>query len=264
MTKLTLIKLGGSLLTNKSKLFTLKEDVLESVIGQLVKAWSEGERFVLGHGSGSFAHVPAEKYKVIQGKIDEQSVYGASMVADAAAQLNRIVIAESLKQKLSTISLPPSSLFISKSKQASEVNLLPIVTSLNIDLVPVVYGDLILDLDQGFTIWSTESVLNTIANNWQDDQYQITKVIHCGETDGFLVKDQVVPEINTNNFEEMKQSISETAGFDVTGGMLHKIEESLSLARTKQIDSYIVGGNHGGNLYRAITGKDFIGTRVTT
>lgn len=264
MTKLTLVKLGGSLITNKSKLFTLREDVLKNAVGQLVKAWNEGERFVLGHGSGSFAHAPAEKYQTIKGRLDKQSPYGAAMVSDAACQLNRLVVAECLKQKLPAITISPMAISRAKSRIATSVNLWPILSSLKAGLVPVVYGDPILDSDQDYTIWSTETVLNNIALQWGSSDYQITKVVHCGETDGFMVNGKVVLEINSNNFEQMRQSITETAGFDVTGGMLHKVEESLRLAQEKGIDSYIIGGNHGWNLYRAIVGQDFVGTKVTT
>lgn len=263
MASLSLIKLGGSLITNKSKLFTLREDVLKDIVSQIAKAWFGGELFILGHGSGSFGHAPAEKYQTIRGRVDEQSAYGAAMVADAASQLNRLVITECLKQKLPAVSVSPLSIAQARSRQAKRLNMSPVIAALKSGLVPVVYGDLIFDEDQDYTIWSTETVLNTIAMNWQNENGSISKVIHCGETDGFLLNGQVVQEINQENLDQMKAAITETAGFDVTGGMLHKVEESLKLATEKGIDSYIIGGNHGGNLYRAMVGKDFIGTKVT-
>ena len=259
---LTLIKLGGSIITNKSKPFTVQEEVLVDLVGQIKKAWNTGKvSLILGHGSGSFGHVPAEKYKTKEGLVDTQSVYGAAVVEDAACQLNRIVVAECLKQGLPAFSVKPSDFLLLKNSKVSSIRLENLLTALTQGFLPVVFGDVILDTEKGFTIWSTEQILNLLAAKIHRRYFTVDKVIHCAETDGFLVNNQVVPEINLQNFEEMKQHIKETFGFDVTGGMLHKIQEGLASAQSG-IDSYIVGGNHGGNLYRTIMNKNFIGTRI--
>lgn len=259
---LTLVKLGGSLITNKSKPFSLRAEVLSGLVGQIKKAWGEdGMRMILGHGSGSFAHVPAEKYRTIEGRVGNQSVYGAAVVEDAASQLNRIVIGECLKQNLPAVSVRPYDFLTLENGRVKAVNLDNLLTSLDQGFLPVVYGDVVLDTKNGFTIWSTEKVLNLLAEEMVKSGEEVTKVIHCGETDGFLAGDKVVEEINTKNLKEMKKHVGATNGFDVTGGMLHKIEEAMVTARVG-IESYIIGGNHGGNLYRAISGREFIGTRI--
>jgi isopentenyl phosphate kinase len=155
----------------------------------------------------------------------------------------------------------PSSLLVLDGKQPQHFCIEPVKHMLKIGLLPVIYGDVILDSAQGFTIWSTEQLLNFLAGTLEADGVAIDKIIHCGETDGFLIGGEVVHEITRENFEQMKKNITATEGFDVTGGMLHKIEEALKTA-THGIDSYIIGGNHGGNLYRAIIGDQFIGTRI--
>ncbi len=91
---IVLIKLGGSLITNKSKPFTLHKEMLVNVVGQIKQAVDEGKKVVVGHGQGSFAHVPAEKYKTIEGRINDESVYGAAVVEDVACQMNRVVVSE--------------------------------------------------------------------------------------------------------------------------------------------------------------------------
>jgi isopentenyl phosphate kinase len=44
--------------------------------------------------------------------------------------------------------------------------------------------------------------------------------------------------------------------------MEHKVDMALTLAQ-EGIDSFIVGNNHGGNLYRTIVGQAYIGTKIT-
>jgi isopentenyl phosphate kinase len=262
MEKIILIKLGGSLITNKSKPLELRAEVLADLVSQVKKAWDETEdSIILAHGSGSFGHVPAEKYKTIDGKIHEQSVYGAAVVEDVASQLNRIVVGECLKQNLPAVSIRPFDVLHLDKGKVKRVDLDSLIHSLSLGFLPVLYGDVVLDLKTGFTIWSTEKVLNLLASEMKIRGMKVDKVIHCGETDGFLVKDKVVPEINLGNVMEMKKFVGTTKGFDVTGGMLHKVEEALITAEAG-IDSYIIGGNHGGNLFRAIVGEEFIGTRI--
>ncbi len=128
--------------------------------------------------------------------------------------------------------------------------------------VPVVYGDVLFRQNGNFTIWSTEKVLNYLAGQLTLKGYDVEKVIHCGETDGFLKDGRVVEKITPVTYGDMKSALSKAKGFDVTGGMEHKVDMALKLAN-EGIDSYIVGNNHGGNLYRAIMDKEFIGTRIT-
>ena len=260
MLAVTLIKLGGSLITNKSKPFTVREDILQDVVAQVAKAHKKGTLCILGHGSGSFAHAPAEKYQ--KGYLEKQSDYGAAVVADAACQLNRIVVSELLKQNIPAITLSPFSSFVANDRKVESSCFNTLDHCLQAALVPVLYGDVIGDTKLKYTIWSTETVLNTIAKEWKSTEYKVEKVIHCGEPDGFIHNGEVVSVITGRNIEELKKSIYATEGFDVTGGMLHKVEESLNLAQ-EGIDSYIIGGNHGGNLYRCIVGEDFVGTKVT-
>lgn len=263
MRRVVLVKLGGSLITNKSKPFSERREVIVSLVEQIKKAWEEQEiNIVIGHGGGSYPHVPAEKYRTIEGNIDEESVYGAAVVEDAAAQLNRIVVGEFLKQKVPAVSVNPSSLMMVNSVKPKSIYLESLYAMLSLGMVPVVYGDMVFKELIGFTIWSTEQLLNMLAFKMREDGYKVTKVIHCGETDGFLVNGDVLPEISIKKQESYKKHVTKTQGFDVTGGMLHKVEQALETARAG-IDSYIIGGNHGGNLYRAIVGTDFIGTRIT-
>jgi isopentenyl phosphate kinase len=260
---LTLIKLGGSLITNKSKPFTLQRKMLENVVAQIKQAHDEGARLIVGHGSGSFAHVPAEKYRTIEGNINNESVYGAAVVEDVASQMNRIVVGEMLKQNITAVTQQSASLFSLATRDARpEISLKNIQSLLGGGFVPVVYGDVLFTQDGNFTIYSTEKVLNNLALALRSAGETIGKVIHCGETDGFLKNGQVVKTITTQTHQLMLSAMDKAKGFDVTGGMEHKVEMALSLAQ-EGVDSFIVGNNHGGNLYRTIVGQEYIGTKIT-
>jgi isopentenyl phosphate kinase len=262
---ITLIKLGGSVITNKDIPMSMKNGFLASLAKQVMRAMEENpdEQFVVGHGSGSFAHVPASKYKTIDGFIDEESVLGMAIVQDAAAQLNRKVVYEFIKNDVPAVTFAPSNTLVTNDRQerANFFSLLEMY--LDRGLFPVTYGDVIVDTKQGCTIWSTEKVLAFFTELFLEEGYQVDSVVHVTEVAGFLDANKaVVPKINKENWFELKKNLGATKGFDVTGGMTLKIEESLLLAE-KGVKSVILSGVKQDNLYNYLTDKEWIGTEIS-
>ena len=105
-TSLTLIKLGGSIITDKSQSDTLRPEILADLISQIAAARlrSPNEQFLIAHGQGSFAHFPAHKYETKRGLINDQSLYGMALVLDSVGSLNRLVIHECVGQQLPAVS----------------------------------------------------------------------------------------------------------------------------------------------------------------
>jgi len=64
MTSLQFLKLGGSLITEKDRPHTARLQVIRRLASEIARARRDDPalRLVLGHGSGSFGHVPAQKY----------------------------------------------------------------------------------------------------------------------------------------------------------------------------------------------------------
>jgi len=66
--ELIFLKLGGSLITEKSVRETVRREVIERAAREVKEALEEGSfGLLLGHGSGSFGHYPARKYGVHKG-----------------------------------------------------------------------------------------------------------------------------------------------------------------------------------------------------
>ena len=137
----------------------------------------------------------------------------------------------------------------------------PIKEALHIGVIPVVYGDVVLDKVTGCTIFSTEKILSILARELQKD-YKI-KIIYLTDVDGvYDKKGRVIPKISAKDFKFLKSAIVGVKGVDVTGGMLHKVEESLGLAKKTGIKTLIVNGTKEGSLKNAISGKNIKGTLV--
>jgi len=265
MKNIILLKLGGSLITDKSKPFTARMHIIEDLARQIKEALNENPQLqlVIGNGSGSFAHYPAVQYKMNGKIINEDQKMGFGFVQDAASQLNRIIVLTLLKAGVRAISLNPSSMIISKGGKIKKFFIEPVINLLNLGMTPVLYGDIVYDETLGAKIYSTEQLLTEIAMRFKKRGIIVKKIIHNGATKGVLdQKGELIPTISRKNFSSLKKVFSSIKGFDVTGGMLHKVEESLKLADSG-FESLIINGFSKKNLLKdALLGKKVIGTHI--
>ena len=261
---LTLIKLGGSIITDKEIPMSLRKPILRRLVGEIASAKQEkpDQLLIVGHGQGSFAHVPASKYQTMEGFINEESVLGMAIVQDSAASLNRLVVHEFLKHELPAVSFYASNTIVTKKRVKQHFCADAINEYLQKGLLPVTCGDVLVDSEQGCTIWSTERILAFLADYFLEQKIQVNKIVHVTEVQGFLDKQgQLVPEITAQTWPKISRDLRHTRGFDVTGGMGLKIEESLILAK-KGIESVIISGMLKDNLFWALTGQDCVGTSI--
>jgi len=261
---LTLIKLGGSIITDKEIPMSFRRAALRRLVGEIAGAKKEKpeQMVIVGHGQGSFAHVPATKYQTMAGFINEESLLGMAIVQDSAATLNRLVVQEFIRQKLPAVSFYASNTIVTKKRKKLYFCADVVNEYLQKDLLPVTCGDVLVDRMQGCTIWSTEKILAFLADYFLKQKIEVNKIIHVTDVAGFLDKQgQIVAEITAKTWPKISQDLRHTRGFDVTGGMGLKIEESLILAK-KGIESVIISGMLKNNLYWALTDQDCVGTTI--
>jgi isopentenyl phosphate kinase len=244
MTRYVFLKLGGSLITDKEKPYTVRLEAIKKLACQIKDAQETDKnlRIVIGNGQGSFAHYPAIKYKMNEGIKNENQKLGFCIVEDAAAQLNRIVVKELLKAGVKAIGLNPSSMIIARRGKIKNFFVEPIIRLLELGITPVIFGDIVFDEVDGAAIFSTEKILKEIAIRFIKKGLKIGKMIHAGITMGvFDQEGQVIPNISLTQSKGIEKQFYKTSGFDITGGMLHKVKESLILAK-KGIKSLIING----------------------
>lgn len=262
MKPIILVKIGGSLITDKTKPFTIKQRALDIICQEIKLAQNCGKQLIVGHGAGSFAHFPAKKYQTHKGILNDESFRGIAEVADVAAQLNRIVVRKLIETGVNAVAVSPLSTMVAHNHQLRSICTQSLEEILNLDLLPVLYGDQIIDTGVGCTIFSTEKVLGYLALHLKEKGYQIERIIHCGQTNGVYDEDgNTIPLINSENFINFKKAVSGSNGTDVTGGMLHKVEETLELAQ-QGIPGLIIDGIENGSLSKAVNGEEVIGTKV--
>ncbi|KPJ57227.1 hypothetical protein AMJ49_01285 [Parcubacteria bacterium DG_74_2] len=257
MKKLIFIKLGGSLITEESP-YTLNLSKIREVSSEIHRLRQKMKfNLLIGNGAGSFAHVSAKKFRTAEGYVDRKSLRGHSIVQDDASRLNRIVVKELIRAGENAISVQPSAAALSINGKIKLFYLEPIKNYLKNNLVPVVFGDVVFDLEKGCAILSTEKIFCYLAKRLKPD-----KIILMSGVEGVYVYDfgkRIIPEINKKNFTEIRQFLKETDKIDVTGGMEHKVIQAIEMSKNG-IEVNIIGGRKG-NLTKCLKGEK-IGTKI--
>ncbi|MEI6690683.1 MAG: isopentenyl phosphate kinase [bacterium] len=272
--KLLLLKIGGGVITNKTKRYGLLEDVLVQLAREIADGYEQlkDTDLIIGNGAGSFAHYSAHEYRTAEGFVDERSKIGAGWVRFDAIKLNQLVFAELLRVGVPVFSFAPSSLMTVDNGKAEHVCMDVIESALEKGMVPLVYGDVMIDKTKGCGIFSTEMVFDQLARRLVE-KYEEVRVIHVSSEDGVykhskckkhgarVDADEVVELITNDNLDKVTSLINGSHGIDVTGGMLHKVQECLELAKLG-IKSLIVSGLVEARVKEAMVGVKVLGTRI--
>jgi len=251
------LKLGGSLITDKRTEESVRTDVLQRIAGEIAAARKANPllSLVLGHGSGSFGHHAASKYGTRAGVKDATGWYGFGVTGDAAARLNRLVVAALLAEGVPVWSIQPGAILHCRDGIIAGGSQVVIQRAHDRSLVPVIYGDVVLDETRGGAIASTEEIFA-----WLAQALPPRRIVLAGEVDGVYTADPLrfahaeqVRTIAPGDLEAIEAGITGSHGVDVTGGMFAKVRQSLELAQAHdRLEIVICSGLIEGNVYRAL------------
>ena len=278
MKELVFLKLGGSLITDKTQPYTPRLDIIEDVALQISTALQSQPnlRLVLGHGSGSFGHVAASEYRTRDGftprasplihrerdKTEENYWKGFAEVWYQASALNRFVMKALNKTNVPAIALPPSANVIASDGQVAIWETTAIRMALAAGLVPVVYGDVTFDEVRGGTILSTEDLFGFLARALNPERILLAG-LEAAVWEDFPARTRKVPTITPDTFSEISQGVGKADGADVTGGMEAKVTQMLDLVQQNpELKIQVFSGVEPGNIRRAIAGET-LGTWIS-
>ncbi|MEW6086001.1 MAG: isopentenyl phosphate kinase [Chloroflexota bacterium] len=278
MKELVFLKLGGSLITDKTKPYTPLLDVMDDLALQIKTALQTHPdlRVLIGHGAGSFGHVPASEYKTRDGlppratplvyrrRDDTQNNYwkGFAEVWYQASTLNRFVMEALHKADLRALSLPPSSSVISSNGHVSVWDTTPIRMALAADIVPVIFGDTVFDEVRGGTILSTEDLFMYLTDALHPDRILLAG-LEAAVWEDFPARTRKVEKITPASFSEIRAGVGKSTAADVTGGMESKVKQMLELVeKHPNLTVQIFSSDEPGNLVRALGGET-LGTVIS-
>lgn len=256
----TLLKLGGSLITDKRGEKAFRQDVMRRIANEVERAHNRSpQRLVIGHGSGSFGHVPANKYGTINGVHSDDGWRGFTEVARVASELNELVTGELWNAGLPAMRIQPSASLIAHDGVPAQMDVMAIKAALDHGLIPVVHGDVAFDDVRGGTIISTETIFFYLARH-----LPVSRILLLGEVDGvYDPAGAVIPMITPAALPAVEAALGGSAGTDVTGGMETKVRDMVALVQAvPNLTIRIMSGAQPGLLQAALLGGAQPGTLI--
>jgi len=248
MSRLVFIKLGGSLITDKTKPLTARREAIKNLAKEIaeVKATYPDLALVIGTGAGSFGHFTVKKNALDvsgplagnEAKVDE--------VHASVQRLNRIMTKALAREGLKTQSFSADELLNQT---------LSVAPFLKQNLIPLVYGDIIKRDDQ-YRVISTEEIFVHLIDQLKT-LFKEVGVMLVTSVEGVLdERGGVITEIGPTtqvNWDSLE-------GYDVTGGMEQKLRMARQMAKIAK-NVRIIGGRQPGNIIKAVENKN-VGTAV--
>lgn len=248
-----IVKLGGSVITEKSISKRLRKDVLDRLCAEIARS---GEKVVVIHGAGSFGHILAKKYDLQNGldpKRGGEQASGVAQVQRDMRVLNLAVIDALIKNGLRPVSIPPSAAVRCDNKKITKLDHTLFEDYLEMGLTPVSFGDVVLDTELGFCICSGDQMIEALC-----DRMAVAQVIFATDVDGVFTKapgtqgSKLIPQL-TSRYDNDLHCLSVKAP-DVTGGMDAKVRSARRMAMLG-IPTTILNGNSKDRLLRALKGQ---------
>ena len=257
----TLIKLGGSLVTDKREAKSYHRHVVQDIARQFseLRSGLPEFRLVVGHGSGSFGHVEASKYNTVEGVCTEEEWLGFAKVGAVATELSQRILSEFIRAGLPAIRFQPSSMLRSKNRKIAQFETNLLERALNLNLLPLIHGDIAIDESLGGTIISTETIFAALV-----EPLGVREIVLLGEVPGVLDgAGKVIPEITPSSLPELVTILGRSRGVDVTGGMLHKVQEMVELVtETPLLKVYIADGERENVLIDMLVHRRKVGSVI--
>ncbi len=261
MSELILLKLGGSIITDKTQPFTIRHDALKRLAVEISTAVTERGRdlqLIIGHGAGSFGHVVAAQYQTHKGAINANSWQGFAAVATAVANLSHTVVNTLREVGVPAMRFQPSASMRTRGNQLMYFETHPLKEAVRNGLVPVVHGDVSVDANQGMSIVSTETLFDNLAR-----ELTPSKIALCGQLEGVFEADphhnpdaDLIEEIDNSNWPEVEAMLGGSHGTDVTGGMFTKVRDMYRLTvAMPPMQAFIFSGEEPGNVETLLKGQ---------
>lgn len=240
-----LIKLGGSIITNKQKPLTPNISAIKQIASHLRRI---EEPCIIIHGGGSFGHYWSVRYDM-HTKPAKYSSKGVAVVKNSMVELNHIILQGFLQSNLLPYCLPPTDFILGDKPITKKIKEIPKIAGTG--LTPVSYGDVMWFGKNKFYILSGDRIMGMLTSILKPRM-----AIFVTNVDGVysdIRKGKLIREITTE-----KPEISDVK-MDVTGGMKRKIKEAFDMSKTGT-DVFFVNGKKPQRISNAINGKEFEGT----
>jgi isopentenyl phosphate kinase len=240
-----LIKLGGSIITNKERPLSPRIKTIDKIAKQLKKI---NEPIIVVHGGGSFGHYWSVRYDM-HTKPAKYDPRGVAVVKNSMVELNKIILERLEKNKLNSYCLPPTDFMVGNRPIQNKVKEIKKIAES--DLIPVTFGDALWCGNKKSYILSGDKIMSILAKALRP-----RLAIFVLNVDG-LYSDLKTKKL-IHDMKNAQASIQEIS-MDVTGGMKRKVEEATRISKMG-LKVFFVNGNKPERIVNAIRKNKFEGT----
>ncbi|MDD1672011.1 MAG: isopentenyl phosphate kinase family protein [Methanomicrobiales archaeon] len=245
MSEATILKIGGSVITDKTKDCTIDHGQLTWIAGALAR--HQGAPLLVIHGAGSCGHPEARRYGLERGLVPGEPC-GIYETHRSVARLNEAVVGELRAAGIEAIGISPLAISCTEAGRLKSLEYRPLQLMMTAGLVPVLHGDVVMDLERGAAILSGDQLLVHLAS-----LLHIRRVGLATDVPGVLHQGSVIPILRSSMVSGL--AITGSRNTDVTGGMEGKIQELIRLAshgieshifHVSRLEDFMKGRAHGG------------------
>jgi len=249
MSERVVVKLGGSVITDKGADCAINRAALADIAGAIARAHTS--QILVVHGAGSCGHPEAHRYHLDRGA-EAGATEGIFVTHRAVSSLNDAVVSSLREAGIAAIGVHPLHAGVADNGRLVAFEHRHIEKMLALGMVPVIHGDVVMDLSRGACIVSGDQLVRYFAV-----ALQCSRVGLATDVPGVLDGGRVVSEITPGTVANLQ--IGNSSHTDVTGGMKGKIDELLGLARTgtgsdifhvSRLGDFLAGNDHGGTKVR--------------
>ena len=258
MDQLTVLKLGGSAITDKARECTPDIPAIQNVVDQLR---DYDLPLLLIHGGGSYAHPFVAKSGLGKGLLDRSQLRSISETEFYLGQLTRIICASLLLRGKRPVPFHPMSFVTFDNGKVNRMLLDPIRKALQAGLIPLLHGDLVFDESRGVGVLSGDRIASLVGQ-----RLGASRVLLGSDVDGVYLQNPktfpsatLISEVTSENFRSVLEASRGPSG-DATGGMAEKVRQALQLAKNG-CECYIFNLKEKNALRKVLEGDRITGTR---
>jgi isopentenyl phosphate kinase len=237
---LIVIKLGGSALTDKQRIYTPRKPVISRAAKQIADLASKFS-LVLVHGAGSYGHIPVKQWNLASGFSNRKQLTGLAMTKSKLLEWEMILVDALIKHGVPVIPLVASDFVVCKNGRIESADLRPFTKWLNLGCVPSIGGDIVTDLRKGFAVLSGDQLAAYLTI-----KLGASRLIFATDVDGIFDSNpklnrhaRLLPTLTVAGASKLGRNARVSTAPDVTGGMAGKIREAVTVA-SRGIPVYFV------------------------
>ncbi|MEM2994550.1 MAG: isopentenyl phosphate kinase [Candidatus Bathyarchaeia archaeon] len=259
--KPTILKIGGSVITDKSEELRARTAEMNRLAEEIKRASTQN--LIIVHGGGSFGHPTAQKYAIKEGLKDTNQIVGFAETHHIMTVLNGLFMDALVWHGVPAVSVTPSSCIITENGRIKCFETAPLTLLLKMGFLPVLYGDAVLDAKLGFTILSGDQIAAYLAA-----KFNAKRIVMGVDVDGLYNADpkteknaEMFKHLTLKELKKLQNSFGKSTACDVTGGMFGKIMELLP-AVEMGIPVAIVNASKPNYIYKVLKGESVEGTLI--